>query len=296
MAPQCRAKQPPGPAGLAGVARDLPEAAQNHAHATRVTGLAHYLQRRPEQQPGPAEVTAVPGNLAEHVVGLSLAEQVSSLRSLGELVLEVMLSLVVGAHGDRRFTEETMGYRQAMVVAPRATELYTMAGQLRGSWVIAPEAGQRAGRQDGGSPDGGITRATLNVVGSQQPIELQDALGEGTALLPERAERGRQPKSVGQALMIRPDVRPVRPGLAIGEIQGGAEVWISLLQLIQQFRLPGPVQPRAGGERQGQEIGQMPALDQVQLPGLSEAFVRVLPHDLQHPETGRRPGNDLHRL
>jgi hypothetical protein len=40
----------------------------------------------------------------------------------------------------------------------------------------------------------------------------------------------------------------------------------------------------------------MPALDQVQLPGLSEAFVRVLPHDLQHPETGRRPGNDLHRL
>ena len=72
---------------------------------------------------------------------------------------------------------------------------------------------QAASTADG--PDRGGARALLRIVRGQQPVELQHALGERPAPLPEQAERGGQAQPLAQAggVLLRPGARrtPARP-------------------------------------------------------------------------------------
>ena len=81
----------------------------------------------------------------------------------------------------------------------------------------------------------GAVTALLHVVTGQQPVELKHAFGQRPTLLPERAERGGQAQSLAEA-------RTIVPGLEVGELQGGPDIRISRLELIEELGLARPVQ------------------------------------------------------
>ena len=132
------------------------------------------------------------GVLAEHVIGVSLPGQVADLRGFGQFALEMRLGRGVVARAERYLAQEAVRPGQALVVPERLAQLEGPPGQPHRPGVITLEAGQRAGLHHGGGQDRGGTRALLRVVRGQQPVELQHALGERPAPLPEQAERGGQ--------------------------------------------------------------------------------------------------------
>jgi hypothetical protein len=190
MPAQRRAEQPPRPRGTARVACDLAQAVQDRTHPIGVVGRPEEPPCPPEHGVGAAEVTSVTGGLAKHVVGRRLTAQIAGQRCLCQFLLEMRLGRVIVAQRERRLAQEAVRPGQAPVVAEWPAHREALPRKLRGSAIVAGEAGECAGLQQGAGPDLRGARIPLHGVQGEQPLQLQNTLGNRPAPLPHRADRG----------------------------------------------------------------------------------------------------------